>query len=83
MPTKRGTIAGKGRTGAKFVELYLDDGSKVELPHELWYDVAVSYLPVEELYFVERRGRLSHYVQWGGDTDRSGEGRPGRQASAR
>jgi hypothetical protein len=55
-----------GRTGAKFVEVYLDSGEKVELPHALWEHLRATYRPDEQLVFVERRGRLFHYVQWAG-----------------
>lgn len=66
MPTKVGSIAGRGRTGAKFVELFLNTGEKVELAHELWEDVALTYLPDEVLHFVERRGRMFRFVHWVG-----------------
>ena len=66
MPTKVGTIARVGRTGSRFVEVYLDTGEKVELSHELFDEVWASYMPQEELYFVERRGRLFRFVQWVG-----------------
>lgn len=66
MPTKTGTIARVGRSGSRFVEVFLDTGEKVELSHALFDEVWPSYMPQEELYFVEGRGRLFRFVQWVG-----------------
>ena len=62
MATKMGRIVRWGRTGKTFTEAYLDSGARVELPHEL-VDVA-QQLVAQRLVFVERRGRLFHFVQW-------------------
>jgi hypothetical protein len=65
MPTKVGKITGWGRRGPKFVEAFLEAGQKVELSTEALAAVT-AHDPSESLVFVERRGRLFHYVQWVG-----------------
>jgi hypothetical protein len=65
MPTKVGKITSWGRCGPKFVEAFLETGQKVELSTEALAAVT-AHDPSECLVFVERRGRLFHYVQWVG-----------------
>ena len=69
MPTKWGKINTFGRTGAKFVEAYLETGERVELPHEVLRYITERYSRDTSLVFVERRGRLFHYVHWVGSPD--------------
>ena len=69
MPTKWGRIGSLGRKGAKFVEAYLDSGERVELPHDVLRYITETYSPETSLVFVERRGRLFHFVQWVGTPD--------------
>jgi hypothetical protein len=63
--TKFGRIARFGRSSPKFVEAYLDTGDRVELS-PLALAVVRDHDPTEPLVFVERRGRIFHYVQWVG-----------------
>ena len=66
MPTRVGRITRLGRTGEKFQEVYLNSGERVEIPHALMQHIAETYDGRESLIFVERRGRLFHFVQWAG-----------------
>lgn len=66
MATKLGRIARVGRRGSTFVEIYLDGGDRVELPHDLMASVMSRYAPDEVLAFVERRKHLFMFVQWVG-----------------
>lgn len=64
VPTKYGRIVRWGRQGPKFVEAFLESGDRVELsPGAL---DAMEGHESEALVFVERRGRIFHYVQWVG-----------------
>lgn len=73
MPTKVGSISSVGRTGARFVEAYLDSGERVELKHALWDHVGATYRPGQQLVFVERRGRLFRFVHWAGTLEEANE----------
>lgn len=68
---KVGAIASLGRKGSAFVELYLDTGERVALPHAMWEHVQGTYQPGERLIFVERRGAVFHFVHWVGNADES------------
>jgi hypothetical protein len=65
VPTKVGAVRSLGRTGSKFIELHLDTGETVEVPHAL-YPQVVAYPSGTRLVFVERRGRFFRFVQWVG-----------------
>lgn len=65
MPTKSGRITSYGRAGPKFTEAFLDPGDRVELSPAALAAVRL-HDPSDWLVFVERRGRLFHYVQWVG-----------------
>ncbi len=73
MPTKWGKINTFGRTGARFVEAYLETGERVEIPHMLLRYITERYSRDTSLVFVERRGRLFHYVQWVGTPDEAAD----------
>jgi hypothetical protein len=68
MPTKFGRIVRYGRAGPKFVEAFLDSGDRVELS-PIALRVVQDHDPTAALLFVERRGRIFHYVQWVGAPD--------------
>jgi hypothetical protein len=66
MATKHGRVESLLSVGSKFVQLRLESGQKVELPHDLWAKIQSRHRPDHELVFVERRGRVFSYVQWVG-----------------
>lgn len=68
MPTKYGRVTSFGRKGPKFTEAFLESGERVELSPAAMADL-LTHDPSHALVFVERRGRLFHYVQWIGLPD--------------
>lgn len=68
MPTKFGRVTSFGRSGPKFREAFLETGDRVELSPAAMEDL-LAHNPEHALVFVERRGRLFHYVQWVGTPD--------------
>jgi hypothetical protein len=68
MPTKYGRVTSFGRRGPKFTEAFLESGERVELSPPAMEDL-LTHNSEHALVFVERRGRLFHYVQWIGTPD--------------